>query len=198
MLFASLPHNMIEDSRLFDERTDQLEDIFTDLRRAFPDIEFELDAASQTVNAQAIDHGDIRIVRLYGGLAFHRLIDHDGLILSLLHEIGHHLAAGGRLTVNSRLACECMADRWALTKGAARLEKRTGRSFAIDNAVANLDRLTTPPNDGAASRQAAGPRICWGWNWPKRKRLLAKRGGSLPLVRNCPMPDYYVLQNSHH
>lgn len=197
MLFASLPRNTIDDSRLFEERTDQLEDIFIDLHRAFPEIEFELDSASQTVNAQAIEHGDIRIVRLYGGLAFHRLIDPDGLVLTLLHEIGHHLAAGGRLTPNSRLACECMADRWALTKGAARLAKLTGRRLAIDRAVANLERLTTP-KDAAASRQDAGPRKCWGWSWPKRKHLLATRGGSLPLVRNCPMPDYYVLENAHH
>jgi hypothetical protein len=197
MLFASLPRNMIDDSRLFEERSNQLKDIFTDLRRAFPEIEFELDAASQTVNAQAIDHGDVRIVRLYGGLAFHRLVDHDGLVLTLLHEIGHHLAAGGRLTANSRLACECMADRWALTKGAGRLAKLTGRSLAIDRAVANLDRLATPTKAGATARQDTGPRSCWGWNWPKRKHLLAKRG-SLPLVRNCPMPAYYVSQNAHH
>ena len=197
MLFASLPRNMIDDSRLFEERSDQLEDIFIDLRRAFPEIEFELDSASRTVNAQAIDHGDIRIVRLYGGLAFHRLIDHDGLVLTLLHEVGHHLAAGGRLTPNSRLACECMADRWALTKGAKRLEKSTGRALAVDRAVANLDRLAMPFEDGATARRDAGPRNCWGWSWPKRKHLLATRE-SLPLVRNCPMPAYYVLQNAHH
>jgi hypothetical protein len=198
MLFASLPRNMIGDSRLFEERTDQLEDIFIDLRRAFPDIEFELDAASQTVNAQAIDHGDIRIVRLYGGLAFHSLIDQDGLVLTLLHEVGHHLAAGGRLTANSRLACECMADRWAMTKGAPRLEKKTGRSLDIDRAAATLDRLAAAPRQGATVSNAAGPRNCWGWNWSRRKQLLAKSRGSLPLVRNCPMPDYYTLENSHH
>ena len=197
MLFANLPRNIIDDSRLVEKRTDQLKEIFSDLRRAFPEIEFEIDAASRTVNAQAIDHGHVRIVRLYGGLAFHRLVDHDGLTLALLHEIGHHLASGGRLTANSRLACECMADRWALGKGAARLEKLTGRSLAIDKAVANLDRLAAPPRDLATVDAAAGPRTCWGWNWPRRKRRLAKRG-SLPLVRNCPMPDYLVLQNVHH
>jgi hypothetical protein len=197
MLFASLPRNMIDDPRSRDDRAEQLEDIFSDLRRAFPEIEFELDAASRTVNAQAIEHGDIRIVRLYGGLAFHRLIDQDGLLLTLLHEIGHHLAAGGRLTASSRLACECMADRWALTKGTARLERLTGRSLAVGKAIANLDRLTNPPTAGAKVGRTAGPAECWGWNWPRRKRLLGKRG-SLPLVRNCPMPDYSFSQSAHH
>lgn len=197
MLFASLPRNMIDDPRSRQDRTDQLEDIFSDLRRAFPEVEFELDAASQTVNAQAIDHGEIRIVRLYGGLAFHRLIDHDGLVLTLLHEVGHHLAPGGRLTPNSRLACECMADRWALTKGVAHLEKITGRRLAIDKGLASLDRLAVSPDQGTTSRESVGPPTCWGWSWPKRKHLLGK-SGALPLVRTCPMPDYYVLENAHH
>jgi hypothetical protein len=197
MLFSSLPRDVIGASGSLRERSEQLDEIFSDLRRAFPEIEFELDAASKTVNAQAIDHGEVRIVRLYGGLAFHRLIDRDGLVLTLLHEVGHHLAGGGRLSANSRLACECMADRWALTKGAARLEKLTGRTVAIDKAVASLERLATSPQHDAA-RNAEGPRNCWGWNWPKRRRLLAQRGGSLQLVRTCPMPDYYVSQNSHH
>jgi hypothetical protein len=191
MLFASVPRNMIEDPRSFQERTDQLEYIFTDLRRAFPEIEFELDAASRTVNAQAIDHGGTRIVRLYGGLAFHRLIDLDGLLLTLLHEVGHHAAAGGRLTPSSRLACECMADRWALAKGVARLEKSSGRPLAIDKGLASLDRLAASSDAGTAVRENAGPPRCWGWNWAKRKHLLAKRG-ALPLVRTCPMPEYYV------
>ena len=197
MLFSSLPRDVIGDSGSLGERSEQLEEIFSDLRRAFPEIEFELDAASRTVNAQAIDHGEVRIVRLYGGLAFHRLIDHDGLVLTLLHEVGHHLAAGGRLSAGSRLACECMADRWALTKGAARLEKTTGRTLAIDKAVASLERLASSQQSVAACNDA-GPRNCWGWNWPERKRLLAQRGGSLPLVRSCPMPAYYVSQNLHY
>ena len=197
MLFSSLPRDVIGDSGSLRERSEQLDAIFSDLRRAFPGIEFDLDAASRTVNAQAIEHGEIRIIRLYGGLAFHRLIDADGLVLTLLHEVGHHLATGGRLSAGSRLACECMADRWALTKGVARLEKMTGRSLDVDKAVASLERLAASPQHGVGDN-ASGPRHCWGWNWPKRKRLLAQRGGSLPLVRTCPMPDYYVSQNLHH
>jgi hypothetical protein len=197
MLFASLPRNAIDDPRSREDRTDRLESIFSDLHRAFPEIEFELDAASLTVNAQAIDHGDIRIVRLYGGLAFHRLIDHNGLVLTLLHEVGHHLAAGGRLSANSRLACECMADRWALTKGAARLEKITGRRLAIDKGLASLDRLAASPAQGTAPHERAGPPTCWGWSWPRRKHQLASRR-ALPLIRSCPMPDHYVLENANH
>src|SRR5258708_37681510 len=81
--------------------------------RQFPQISYELVVSPMLLNAQALVLRGQRIVKLYGGLAFHSLIDTDAFAFALLHETGHHLAGGSRLPWNPFLACECQADLWA-------------------------------------------------------------------------------------
>jgi hypothetical protein len=195
MLFTNVSVEQFEDRRSVDERRQLLELIFLDFGQAFPDLEFERDEKSRTVNAQAIMHGDTRLVRLYGGLGFHPLIGDDGIVFALLHEVGHHLAAGGRLAFCPDLGCECAADRWALTCGSAELKKRTGRTFEIEKAVASLDALFD-----CSQRQLAagipekdnGPSICWALDWRKRRLHLAGLT-QMPAIRRCYMSDYFVF-----
>src|ERR1700730_10363777 len=129
------------------EREDLLRVVFLDFRKTFPKIRFELHAESRTINAQAIIHGEVRIVRLYGGLAFHSLAESDLLVFTLLHEVGHHLSSGGRVAFCESLGCECAADRWAFTKGLSNLKKRAGRTLDTEKAVASLDALETTITD---------------------------------------------------
>ncbi len=175
------------------EREDLLRVVFLDFRKTFPKIKFELHAESRTINAQAIIHGEVRIVRLYGGLAFHPLAESDVLVFTLLHEVGHHLSSGGRLAFCESLGCECTADRWALTKGQSNLEKRVGRTLDIEKAVASLDTLEME----VTSRRAVAPEgkdgllRCWALDWPKRKRHLVGFI-PMPIVRRCHLSEFYV------
>jgi hypothetical protein len=175
-----------------EERKDLLKSIFLDFNQAFSDIEFELDERSRTVNAQAIMHGDARLVRLYGGLGFHPLIGEDGVVFVLLHEVGHHLAAGGRLAFCQDLGCECAADRWALTRGRATLKKRTGRIFSIDNVLASLEALSeSTRNNVVQEKTYEGPSPCWAFDW-RRRRLHLAGLRKLPALRRCYMSDYFL------
>jgi hypothetical protein len=192
MLFEINSLHQVEGLRHL-ERGDLLRAVFLDFRKTFPKIEFELHAESRTINAQAIIHGEARIVRLYGGLAFHSLGESDLLVFTLLHEVGHHLSLGGRLAFCQSLGCECAADRWALTKGLSSLEKRVGRTLDIEKAVASLDALETE----VTSRRAISPGgknglpRCWALDWPKRKLHLAGLI-PMPVVRRCHLSEFYV------
>ena len=68
----------------------------------------------------------MRIVRLYGGLALHPKVNDDALIFALLHETGHLLASGRRFASDPMLACDCEADKWAISEGAEILHRRVG------------------------------------------------------------------------
>jgi hypothetical protein len=192
MLFEINSLHQVEGLRHL-ERGDLLRAVFLDFRKTFPKIESELHAESRTINAQAIIHGEARIVRLYGGLAFHSLGESDLLVFTLLHEVGHHLSLGGRLAFCQSLGCECAADRWALTKGLSSLEKRVGRTLDIEKAVASLDALETE----VTSRRAISPGgkdglpRCWALDWPKRKLHLAGLI-PMPVVRRCHLSEFYV------
>jgi hypothetical protein len=192
MLFESNSLHQVEGYRHL-ERGDLLRAMFLDFRKAFPKIEFELHAESRTINAQAIIHGEARIVRLYGGLAFHSLAGSDLLVFTLLHEVGHHLSSGGRLAFCESLGCECAADRWALTKGRSSLEERARRTLDIEKAVATLDALEA----AVTSRRAIAPEgkddlpTCWALDWPKRKLHLAGLI-PMPVVRRCQLSEFYV------
>lgn len=189
MLFSKSSAVQLED---FEKRKDLLKVIFLDFNQAFPIIEFELDERSRTVNAQAITHGDTRLVRLYGGLGFHPFIGEDGVVFILLHEVGHHLASGGRLAFCQDLGCECAADRWALTQGRATLKNRTRRIFSIDKALASLEALSEfPRNNVVQEKTYEGPSPCWALDWQKRRLHLAGLR-KLPALRRCYMSDYFV------
>ncbi len=192
MLFAHIPENRLRAGRAFRLRDELLRDILADFRRAFPGLLFELDRASATVNAQAIVRIDRRVVRIYGGLAYHALVGADGLAFALLHEAGHHLASGGRLGRREDMACECAADCWALTEGASRLKETAGRTFVVTEATKSLDHLTQ-------AGEAAGDRdvkSCWAINWSKRRRILeaAQFGRS---VRHCHLSEFFTSHSDY-
>jgi hypothetical protein len=176
------------------ERKVLLKEIVLDFAKAFSNLKFEIQARSRTINAQAILRGKTRIVRLYGGLAFHPLIGSDVLAFTLLHEVGHHLSAGGRFAFCNDLGCECAADRWALMKGVPHLKKATGRTLQMEKAIEGLDALTaeTPTREPTTDTNCENSlTICWALDWPRRKFHLA---GStpMPIIRRCYLSDFYV------
>jgi len=171
------------------ERQLLIEELLADFRRAYPIIEFSLVPEFNFLNAQALHFGSRRLVKLYGGLAFHCAIGQDALTFALLHETGHHFATGSRLVLNPRLACECVSDLWALNEGAATLLERTGRSIDIAKALNDLDRAMEQQTGSAQieSPASSGPaRNCWAMNWEDRKTsILINRGlgtGACPLA----------------
>lgn len=159
-----------------------IQTIFSEVRATFPGIVYELDAGSRTANAQAYTRLNVRVVRLYGGLAFYPQIGIDGLVFTLLHEIGHHFARGRRFASDPMLACDCNADRWAVTIGTEALQSVCGRNLDISRAVNELElmicsiqcaseRPTGRPIT-AVSKTAPG---CWASNWDARKFHLINR-----------------------
>ncbi|MBE9246548.1 hypothetical protein IQ223_19225 [Microcystis aeruginosa LEGE 00239] len=84
--------------------------LFEFYRAFYPDVQYQLDWANNTVNAYAwIDGGGVRHVALLGGLIRDISLELEGIALILAHELGHHY--GGTPTVpNSTLACEGQSD----------------------------------------------------------------------------------------
>lgn len=194
MLFASNSLEPIK-HRNWDERRASLQAIIQDFATAFPDLEFEVETHSPTINAQAIFRGNRRLVRIYGGLAFHPLVGSDVLVFALLHEVGHHLSSGGRYAFCKDLGCECAADRWALTKGVSRL-KTVRRVLQMTKAIEGLDSLNSgtvnPPSAQTTETSKEGsPEVCWALNWGKRKLHLAGVM-PMPVIRRCYLSDFYV------
>jgi len=195
MLLSNLPFDRVDAGQALLLRNELLQDIFADFRHAFPDLLFELDEASATVNAQAFVRGGRRVVRMYGGLAYHATVGADGLVFALLHEVGHHLSSGGRLASRDELGCECAADRWALTKGAAKLRKETERTFAIAEVLSSLDKLAGLACCGRKENED-GPQICWAKDWPKRQRILA-RPASIPAIPRCYLTEFFTSESNY-
>jgi hypothetical protein len=117
------------------------------------------------VNAQASFSNGKHLVDIFGGLAFHPVIRHDGLVFTLLHETGHHLSTGCRLPW-AQLACECAADRWAITDGRKALAAN-GANFRLETALQQIEQAATP-----VTRKNAAPTSCWSMNWQKRRQAL--------------------------
>jgi hypothetical protein len=140
--------------------------------RQFPQISYELSVSPMLLNAQALVLSGQRIVKLYGGLAFHSLIDTDALTFILLHETGHHLATGSRLPWNPFLACECQADIWALA------QTTSGASWCtlnLQKALSDLDsafRLTAHYPTRPISAGSKALHECWSTEWQKRSMAL--------------------------
>jgi hypothetical protein len=195
MLLTNIPCKRVSTERAIQRRNKLLREIFSDFGQAFSNLHFELDEESSTVNAQAFVRGEKRVVRMYGGLAYHAVIGVDGLVFTLLHEAGHHLASGGRLASSSELGCECAADRWALTKGSAKLRKETGRTFAIGRVVSSLEKLTVPASCDSGTEKD-GPRICWAKYWSKRRRVLAGPEAA-PAIPRCYLSEFFTSEANY-
>jgi hypothetical protein len=154
-----------------------LDILLSEIRQVFPQISYELDANSRTANAQALSRGDVRVVRLYGGLALHPLIGADALIFALLHETGHLFAKGRRFARDPMLACECAADRWALTTGIGKWQRRFDRGFSIQAAAEQLGAVVAsvrgePLSIGKSPKGRTSG--CWAASWETRMIRLCK------------------------
>jgi hypothetical protein len=174
--------------RYSSDRWDLLRKLFILVRHSFSEIEFQLIADSNTINAQAVVLGQSRCVRLYGGLAFHPHIGPQALLLTLLHEVGHHLAVGSRLAWNPMLACDCVADRWAAKEGAEGLKSTTGYLLDVENAANDLECIM---DFESCSKELTHEKIiqfaerCWALSWPSRKANII--AGCVGLNKVCPL-----------
>jgi hypothetical protein len=167
----------------------------SEFRTAFTGIEYEIDTHTRIVNAQACGFADKRIVRLYGGLAFHPLVNEDALIFTLLHETGHHRARGRRFASDPMIACDCLADRWAVGAGANKLRRASGRTMNLANALDSLDALIASMEDraglslNAPATRARKAGLCWTGCWRSRKSRLTEGDAAAPIG-----PCYYQFQ----
>ena len=170
-----------------------LEILVSEFRTAFAGIEYEVDTQTRIVNAQAFGLGGSRFVRLYGGFAFHPLFSEDALVFTLLHETGHHRARGRRFAGDPGLACDCLADKWAVGVGARALRRCSGRVVNLSNALDSLDAMILSidvrrreQSFAAPTRQSERPQACWAGFWPTRKSRLSS--GNVPVPTG---PCYY-------
>jgi hypothetical protein len=182
------------------ERWALLEALIGTFQRAFAGINFQLIAASPTINAQAIVLGQLPCVRIYGGLAFHPLLGSDAITFALLHETGHHLAAGSRQPWNPWIACECVADMWAANEGSTILEEATGQRLNIQRALESLDAIVgwayyhEGQQNAAVGAHSHDHRTCWALSWPKRKEAILSKP-MMPFGSNCPLADIVLLKS---
>lgn len=176
------------------QRLAMLEGAIHALGHAFPELHFERIEGALACNAQAAVLGGRREVRLYDGLAFHPAIGEDGILFTLLHEAGHHLAGGARLPWDPRLACECVADHWAATQGAEALgRERPG--FSLARGLAELDVVLAERAAVEDEGDSAAPgEVCFALSRAARRRaLLAK----LPvLTLDCPLARLVIMRIS--
>jgi hypothetical protein len=165
-----------------EERGRMVEVLISEFRRAFAEIEYEIDTQTRIVNAQAFLMSGRRFVRLYGGLVLHPLANDDALVFTLLHETGHHSARGRRFAGNPGLACDCLADRWALGAGARALRRCSGRVLNLTNAFRSLDAILTSIDvrSGSSRRRSQQPQACWAKFWSTRKSRLSDGSASEP------------------
>jgi hypothetical protein len=152
-------------------------------RSIFPSINIRLLDHVSAVNAQASLSNGERIVDIFGGLAFHPAVGADALSFSLLHELGHHLGCGARMTPGSPLACDCAADSWAILTGLPTIAKNN----VIVNVSSGIGQLeqALPPSPDSIEEFRLLDRNCWCWDWPRRKHHLIT--GGMPVVYSCFM-----------
>jgi hypothetical protein len=105
-------------------------------------------------------------VTLFGGLAFNRRMGKDGLLFTILHEIGHHLAPGPRITRTNTLSCDCAADRWAIVEGQGLILSH-GLTLDIKSALSEIEAAMSELG-GAFDLTAE----CWCFDWVRRKITL--------------------------
>ncbi len=149
----------------------------------FPSINIRLLDHVSAVNAQASFSNGERIVDIFGGLAFHAAVGADALNFSLLHEIGHHLGCGARMTPGSPLACDCAADRWAILQGLPAAAKNN-TEVNVCVAMNQLEKALPAFLDSVEAFRLRN-RNCWCWDWPRRKYYLST--GEVPAVQSCSM-----------
>ena len=107
-------------------------------RNVFPKIEVQIHEANASFHAQAYVLDGRQIVTLLGGLAFHGRLKQNGLLFTILHEIGDHVAPGPRITPTDPRSCDCAADCWAVTEG-RRLFSLRGMTLDTGSALNEIE-----------------------------------------------------------
>jgi hypothetical protein len=181
MLFSSQASTSAQDTSI--GRQLLLADLLVVFRNAFPNIRYQIIPELNLLNGQALILRAERLVRLYGGMALHPAMGRDGLAFALLHETGHHLAAGARLPWNPLLACECLADCWALNSGLKMVADSSGWTVSILEALSEIDGLLADEPDISRKRNG-DPNACWARHWSDRRAAILA-GRSTPAGRTC-------------
>jgi hypothetical protein len=168
------PQQPIEQQDRAAQRFSSLTKLIAIFESTFSSVHYRILEQVSAVNAQASLSNGKHLVDIFGGLAFHPIIRHDGLIFTLLHETGHHLGQACKLRPDcklpwAQLACECSADRWAITDGRRAL-RSSGADFRLEAALQQIEQAVTPKAQKIRSNASA--RSCWSMNWQKRKRTL--------------------------
>jgi hypothetical protein len=162
------------------ERFSQLSRLIAVFEASFSSVHYRVLNSITTINAQASFANGMCFVDIFGGLAFHPAIRHDGLIFMLLHETGHHLSSGCKLPW-AQLACECSADRWATADGRKALQG-SGEDFRLEAALQEIEDAVGPQLQEVSSTSATR-RSCWAMNWHQRKRALLD--GQAKFLKTC-------------
>jgi hypothetical protein len=148
------------------QRLSSLSRLIAIFEASFSSVQYRILEQVSVVNAQASFSNGKHLVDIFGGLAFHPVIRHDGLVFTLLHETGHHLSTGCKLPW-AQLACECAADNWAIREGRRALAANGGR-FRLEAALQQIEQAAAPET----RKKGAAPTSCWSMNWQKRRQAL--------------------------
>jgi hypothetical protein len=162
------------------QRLSSLTKLIANFEASFSSVQYRILESISSVNAQASFANGKHLVDIFGGLAFHPVIRHDGLVFTLLHETGHHLSTGCRLPW-AQLACECAADRWATTDGRKAIAANGG-NFRLEAALQQIEQAIGPAAREIPSN-AYRRANCWSMNWQKRKRALLD--GRARVLKTC-------------
>jgi hypothetical protein len=151
-------------------------------RKVFPNISLQIQEGNPSFHAQAYILDGRRIVTLLGGLAFHGCLQKDGLLFTILHEIGHHVAPGPRITRADARSCDCAADRWAVGEG-RRLFSSRGMTLNVRSALNQIELALSalkPSYDLSSDNRCSG--------WARRKASLISPA---PQVVKCELRKNY-------
>jgi hypothetical protein len=166
------------------ERGALLNQIIELFQTCYPSITIRLLDEVAAVNAQASRLRGACLVDIFGGFAFHPEVGVDALIFLLLHEIGHHLGSGPRMTIGSELACDCAADSWAIVEGLASIATH-GIEVDVALAMNQLERALFCASPHALNAAKFYNQKCWCLDWSRRKLLLSS--GEIPTIQCCSL-----------
>ncbi len=145
-----------------------------------------------TVNASAEQNGNTWILNMYGGLARHRAVNYDGMMLVACHEMGHHLGGQPLFNGGDWASNEGEADYFGVTKC---LRKTLGTK-----SVENLDPFAKAACDKAWGADADGKKKCYvaaeaGYALAD---LLGELGGTGTPQYNTPDTSVVAQTNDEH
>src|SRR5882757_3792859 len=185
------PQQAVEQQDRSAARFSQLTRLIAVFESTFSSVHYRLLNSITAINAQASFANGTCVVDIFGGLAFHPAIRHDGLVFMLLHETGHHLSSGCKLPW-VQLACECSADRWTTVGGRKALQAK-GEDFRLQAALQEIEHAVGSQAQRISSASATRSR-CWAMNWQQRKRTLLD--GQATVLKTCQISSAITRSQS--